>query len=336
MVSAVISDDTMICSQFVQLVIMLLAINTQAQARSYLVPNKYRYSTNNQDTQFDHETLMPSQTVNNYRINRDLTKMGNELNLDAEDKSLLEKFYQETRHQDPFTDDSFSSQTLWDESKDQDLTNVLLDVNQVAHADDWTIDSTLIEQAQKLTRLNYELGQDSPDRPNISASYSPTIKLLTQYNPIENSFRGSNNDVGQHRLKQQDRIVGATLFGRDEHSKPSLGSKSPVDAIKMHNELLEKPPKDGKVRVRMYFHKAIHDDIKLYGTGPWKYWGHGWGIEFGYDPRSNVNNDFYQKGYTIERAFGRDFCRDQKKCRPPDPDFLKTQQHNSIIHNQVL
>lgn len=168
-------------------------------------------------------------------------------------------------------------------------------------------------------------------QPHQEASYSPTMRLLTSYNPLEDNSPSESTitrsashltTAPSGRPLNKAGVVGATIYGDLNQHKLSLSSKSPLDAIKMHDEMLTEPPHDGKVRVRMYFHRATHDDAKLYGTGPWKYWGHGWGVEYGYDPRSANKSDYYQKGYTIERAFGRDFCKDKLNCRKPDPEFF--------------
>jgi len=180
--------------------------------------------------------------------------------------------------------------------------------------DGWTIEQDNIEES-----IGIKLVTSTPN----DASYAPGIRLLTSYNPIvKPGTVGPDPSRGESLTDNQ--IVGATI-SRDQ-TNPPVRSVSAYDAIKMHDQLLEKPPRDGKVRVRMYYHRAMHDDARLYGNGPWKYWGHGWGLEFGFDPRSNSRDNFYQKGYTIERAFGRDFCRHGQPCREPDPDFFKDPQ----------
>lgn len=319
------------------------------------VPNKFRYSQHEQDVQSAEQVPIIYQASQSISANRysisgpPESRDQDEYLLDDEDRSLLSKFYRETRLQDPFQDDSFNSQSLWDDSRDQELKDALSDLDHQARPQelsrrplppsqksdqrpeavpaqqpkassgpsDWTFDSQLVEQAQKLSNGG-DIERSGSKRD--LARYSPDVKLLTLYNPI------GNLDAGDGDGTERDKVVGATLFGQSESAKPSVSSRLPAEAIKLHDELLQEPPRDGKVRVRMYFHRAIHDKPHLYGTGPWKYWGHGWGVEFGYNPKLDAPKDFYQKGYTIERAFGRDFCRHPKNCRPPDPKFLQTQQ----------
>lgn len=265
--------------------------------------------------------------------------------LDHEDKSLLEKFYKETKENDPFnsvwTDEEEMRSNnqlnalLDNNDDDDDIINVSKDLKNVDnfdpakelkkvelnHNNDWTIDPDYNND------FNFDHLQDNPENVHF-AKYSPTLKLLTSYNPIEVSLSDNHS-----------KIVGATLFGNDQNSSPNVSSKSANDAVRMHDDLLRDPPKDGNVRVRMYYHRAIHDDAKLYGNGPWKYWGHGWGLEFGFNPKNMVKDkdNFYQKGYTIERAFGRDFCKDKKNCRQSDPKFfedpLNIGKYTSERHN---
>uniref|UniRef100_T1KN15 Uncharacterized protein n=2 Tax=Tetranychus urticae TaxID=32264 RepID=T1KN15_TETUR len=70
----------------------------------------------------------------------------------------------------------------------------------------------------------------------------------------------------------------------------------------------------GPVRVKMYDHRAEHDPKHLYGTGPWNYYGYGYGIEYAYKPDGTFNRE---KGYGYLKAFGRDFCKykDTRRCR---------------------
>ncbi|CAG2169978.1 unnamed protein product, partial [Oppiella nova] len=73
--------------------------------------------------------------------------------------------------------------------------------------------------------------------------------------------------------------------------------------------------------VKIYDHRAYHDPIHYYGRGPWKYFGHGYGIDYGYDTDGSSS---HEKGYGFIKAFGREFCKDGTKCRPPDPHFWKS------------
>lgn len=295
------------------------------------VPNTMRYASSSDkipnytspEQVFDlaETSSLPSQVepyIGKYRISRSDAEAAHEGRfLDLEDRNLLDKFYRETKATDPFLDDSLSTDSLWDSAWPQNSsgTSALLDLHvdeptgDNNHDAGWTIDS-------KLKLID---DKQVPKHQGLAADYSPTHKLLTSYDPVDESIvaaAGAQNNG--------NRIVGATLYGRgDDVSKPSVSSKSARDAIQLHDELLQKPPKDGTVRVRMYYHRAIHDDVNLYGNGPWKYWGHGWGVEFGYDPKKDSRNKSYQKGYTIERAFGRDFCRDKLHCRKSDPNFFK-------------
>jgi len=295
-----------------------------------------------------------------------------ENHLDEEDRNLLDRFYKETRAQDPFESESFSSQSLWDEMRDKGLLDLIeaLDdsgpheekghhnehfeskeqpmsvirqgtmekmVGDGTKVDekrtkDWILDGELKKQSDYLA-----LKAEQDESSDHIARYSPTIRLLTSYNPlhVDNMMNEEESQLKQQTDVGEDRIVGATLLSSDRLAPPKVVSKSPLDAIKMHNEMFEPPPKDGKVRVRMYFHRAMHDDVRLYGNGPWKYWGHGWGVEYGYDPMVGAGsgrNDFYQKGYTIERAYGRDFCKDGVNCRPSDPDFFH-ELNQLVKHN---
>lgn len=259
--------------------------------------------------------------------------------LDDEDKRLLDQFYRETKDSDPFLSDDLSTESLWieDERKRENQArlrkinkenyqpekNLVDQTKEGLNYDGWTFDESIIDGLNGKP-YEYNLGPSIED--SSRAEYSPTFDLLTTYQPIQSISREpgltDQEDKLTDLLKSNNRIVGATLFGRDQNLKPSVSSKSAVEAIKLHNDMLRRPPNDGKVRVRMYYHRAIHDDAKLYGTGPWKYWGHGWGLEYGYDPRQK-NKDFYQRGYTMERAYGRDFCKDNKNCRKSDPKFFQ-------------
>lgn len=264
--------------------------------------------------------------------------------LDSEDKRLLDKFYRETRNENPFQGALRANiEGLWNDHDYGRSLDALVDlsaqrdnemdsqtkfekkaIKQIGH-NDWTIDPQLLAMnhlAMPVSFFNSTLPSILTISSNKIASYSPVHRLLTSYDPIEEHVRAAMN-TNQERGNRENRVVGVTLYGKDQPMKPVLNSKSSEQAIKLHNELLEKPPRDGIARVRMYFHRAIHDDVKLYGTGPWKYWGHGWGVEFGFDPRNTKHPNLYQKGYTIERAYGRDFCKDKKNCRPPDPHFFE-------------
>lgn len=275
----------------------------------------------------------PLKSEESYRINENLynkNKYHQGRLLDEEDRSLLEEFYRETKDRDPFDKESISSiENLWDDRETNSM-NSLIDIEQVKSPtfkhrtnvksevfnDGWTIDSDYLAPLNGLRETNDNNKEITSTSSNNLANYSPTLRLLTTYNPLEKAKILSDSSSGE--------IVGATLYGQDKTTMPKVYSKSATNAIKLHDDLMREPPKDGKVRVRMYYHRAIHDDARLYGNGPWKYWGHGWGVEFGYDPKkADNNNDFYQKGYTIERAFGRDFCKDKLNCRQPDPDFFK-------------
>ena len=77
----------------------------------------------------------------------------------------------------------------------------------------------------------------------------------------------------------------------------------------------------GRVRVKIYDHRAEHDPNNLYGTGPWKYKGYGYGIEYQYEPDGSYGRE---KGYGFMKAFGVDFCRYRKKsaCRSSDGSFF--------------
>lgn len=450
----------------------------------------------NRDKQNDNYKLRKREDQANEGAQKD------ERQLDSEDIELLDKFYQDTRDNDPFLDKGVSFEDLWRDLRLEELTRIqaLLDVqpvvndynyphhhhpqqqqqshndhipqdmkyehptnhknhnynndhqnepikegineynnnnmmhhhqnpissnknnddnknnNQSPKSNDWSIDSS-IESAlgDELSRLEKELEDqllhhqnqhqqqeqqheqeheqneeankeseppfeptDDQIKSNVNgnerfsssqASYSPTIKLLTNYDPLSglassHETNNNNNDNDKSPIKDnsndqninkptiisststrttinqepninqnkqiltngQQRIVGATLFAQGKLNeallKPKVSSKLALDAIKLHDAMFlnEPPKKDGLVRVRMYYHRAIHDDKRLYGNGPWKYWAHGWGLEFGYDPRKQQASEAggggggaeapnsYQRGYTIERAYGRDFC----------------------------
>ena len=389
---------TLFCVEFL---ILTLALQSQASMQAFSrfkIDNRARYSKNRQLAPEEQEQLSldsyqepriigssskhsespPRFNYNQGQLNQKSDSLlekdetvSHSNQLDSEDKSLLDKFYQETRGQDPFQSESLSSQQLWDGMHDGTLFNLMealrdytpaldsikADVNhdnkhqseaeevtsvspekpvdkyeQKELVNEWSLDNELAKQAEELARIGDE--KILPHAESWAANYSPGMRLLTSYNPMHDErmslapggnrdLIGENNDNGgDNMMLTGSRIVGATLAGNAMDVQPKVSSKSPLEAIKMHNELFEKPPRDGKVRVRMYFHRAIHDDVRLYGTGPWKYWGHGWGVEYGFDPAKKGANDFYQKGYTIERAYGRDFCRDKANCRPPGAEFI--------------
>ncbi|KAI1299281.1 hypothetical protein HDE_03940 [Halotydeus destructor] len=76
----------------------------------------------------------------------------------------------------------------------------------------------------------------------------------------------------------------------------------------------------GRVKVKVYDHRAQHDPAEQYGSGPWHYLGYGYGIQYEYDPNFAYQR---QKGYGFLQAYGRDHCADGKPCRPSDPDFFR-------------
>lgn len=306
---------------------------------SGIVTNKMRYATSEksiENKQLSEQAMeyaasnirsleKPMQSGESYRINRDIHKNDNFHEgtlLNEEDRNLLEEFYRETKDRDPFDGEALSTEDLWNEHDSNSINSLIDSESQKLSSNPetvvkselnngWTIDADYFVPLDGAMKENSEITSTS----NHLANYSPTLKLLTTYNPLREEKILENSSRG--------RIVGATLYGQDETTMPKVNSKSATNAIKLHDELMKQPPRDGKVRVRMYYHRAIHDDARLYGNGPWKYWGHGWGVEFGYDPKKTDKNDFYQKGYTIERAFGRDFCKDKINCRQSDPDFFR-------------
>lgn len=223
--------------------------------------------------------------------------------LDEEDRRLIAKFYEDSERGDHQLSHQNSEALLDSDSvQDPSLSKEQPVLSDLDKQDGWTIDPQLI--------LNNVYPQTTS---NSNSNFSPTMKLLTTYNPIR-ELEGAGNQ-----------LAGATVTSKgDGNLRASLRSKSAADAVKMHDDMLRDPPRDGKVRVRMYYHRAIHDDARLYGTGPWKYWGHGYGVEFGYDPKDRGKKNAYQRGYTIERAFGRDFCKNKEKCRKADPNFFKS------------
>lgn len=300
------------------------------RGESHPMDNKVRYRVPKDDlsNKINFDELQGSVTglpashlpyTGKYRAGRGAKRMFRLSSLDNEDRQLLDNFYHETKAKDPFLDESLLSENLWDETVNPKRLGPLYDTENSPEfsslGDGWTIDQslvTLVEGNQGVVKAS------TPPTKILSLSeYSPTIRLLTSYEP------GKGDLPHDEITGSGGKIIGATLYSNQKGVKPKVSSKSPGDAITLHNEMLEKPPNDGKVRVRMYYHRAIHDDVRLYGNGPWKYWGHGWGVEFGYDPRTNNKDDFYQKGYTIERAFGRDFCKDSRNCRQADPNFFK-------------
>lgn len=310
----------------------------------HIMSNKFRYPKKDLDAKYSQQVpyIYPNsnQDSNLYRINRHIKKVDNIVSLDEEDKRLLNEFY-EKQHHEPLIDYAYTSQSLWDDDYDKQSDSTLLTASgqqkssrlvtskygleqqkvtspkQVEKMSDWTFDEQFIEQAEKLISPTENIFLKQPTK---SANYAPSLRLLTIYNPLKNN-----------KINEQRQIVEPK-----DQLESNLKLEPSRDAIGLHDELLDEPPRDGKVRVRMYFHRAIHDDINLYGNGPWKYWGHGWGVEFSYDPKKDTSKDFHQRGYTIEKAFGRDFCKDQKNCRPPDPNFFQTQvsapKTNQIIN----
>lgn len=52
------------------------------------------------------------------------------------------------------------------------------------------------------------------------------------------------------------------------------------------------------------------------------FFSHGWGYEYGFDPE-DYDRRRYQRGYTIEKAYGRDFCQNRTNCRREDPKFFE-------------
>ncbi|KAG9510486.1 hypothetical protein GZH46_00971, partial [Fragariocoptes setiger] len=141
------------------------------------------------------------------------------------------------------------------------------------------------------------------------AAYAPPIRLLTEFDPFKAPEQYEQQQQQVHVNSSDDEFIrGATGYVSKKDGKQSgepVASSSALTALKMHNDMLRKPPNDGMIRVRMYYHQAIHDDPRRYGHGPWKYWGHGWGVEYGIDPHKRKE---YERGYTIEKGFGRDFC----------------------------
>ena len=81
-------------------------------------------------------------------------------------------------------------------------------------------------------------------------------------------------------------------------------------------------PIKSQVKVKMYDHRAEHDSKSLYGTGPWRYLGYGYGIEYQYQPNGQYQRE---KGYGFLKTFGRDFCKynNYKLCRLSNPKFFQ-------------
>ncbi|XP_074603456.1 uncharacterized protein LOC141856992 [Brevipalpus obovatus] len=80
----------------------------------------------------------------------------------------------------------------------------------------------------------------------------------------------------------------------------------------------------GHVRVKIYDHRAEHDDNKLWGTGPYKYKGYGYGLEYQYNEDGTYQRE---RGYGFLKMFGRDFCNDHNNCRPSDSKFFDQVKH---------
>lgn len=253
---------------------------------------------------------LPSRTVLNskqlYELAEVVVDMLDDLEststLSDEDHELIENFYKSAKSQElTGKQQQFHSSTDFPPSLIQPNHAISVGSNEITGKDGWSIDPQLNEGPSK---------------------YSPTLRLLTTFNPI-------GDGLSEHQTDNQIANPTASMYsGSTVVSGPdsNIKSKSAAKALQMHDELLKDPPRDGKVRVRMYHHRALHDDVRLYGTGPWKYWGHGWGVEYGYDPRDSDKKNSYQRGYAIERAFGRDFCKSKQNCRQPDPDFFKNPQ----------
>lgn len=322
--------------------ILLELIVHLVESRAIIKTNQMRYATDEAGSSslpLAHmlELASPSSKQAIFRpYNRDQKRENEKFHegkfLDDEDKRLLDEFYRETKKSDPFLSDGLSIESLWDEEEKRTRAGAKIGAidgssttamsnnfgGEKSNSNEWSYDESIIDGLNGKP-YEYNLGPTASDTMH-RANYSPAVELLTTFSPNQTNLGADSQQADL--LKTSNQIVGATLFGRDQHLRPSVSSKSASEAIKLHNDLLLKPPNDGKVRVRMYYHRAIHDDAKLYGSGPWKYWGHGWGLEYGYDPRQN-GRDFYQRGYTIERAFGRDFCKDNKNCRKSDPNFFR-------------
>lgn len=354
--------------------IMIMQQLNVSLALAFPVTNKMRYSTNAAPMEsYSLEQMLElsaskstslSPVKNNYRINRDSNKAERHFAdhhlLDEEDKSLLAKFYRETKERDPFLSingGSLSTEALWNESlldEDANRLNALIDFEPskkpaqpqapLDPAAGWAFD---FDEAQLNLKPSDNQSEDQLNQhmPTSSAllqaNYSPTLRLLTSYDPVDEaailSPTGDKTAEIQSAAPLRDnRIVGATLYTTAKDRPPGVSSKSALEAIKLHDDLLKEPPRDGKTRVRMYYHRAIHDDKRLYGNGPWKYWGHGWGLEFGFDPKSEGSDNYYQKGYTIERAFGRDFCRDKSNCRKADPEFFDDPKNVGSYSRQIM
>lgn len=102
------------------------------------------------------------------------------------------------------------------------------------------------------------------------AKYSPDIFLLTSYDPLANLS-------GNSSMNYNNKTTGSTVELNLSNAKNVTFHKvlkSGSEAVKLHDDMMLESPNDGMVRVRMYFHQAIHDDPKQYGTGPWNYWGY--------------------------------------------------------------
>lgn len=70
----------------------------------------------------------------------------------------------------------------------------------------------------------------------------------------------------------------------------------------------------GRVKVRIFDHRAEHDPMSNYGTGPFRFRGYGWGINYEFEPDGRFQQE---KGYGFVKIFARDFCKfkDRSKCR---------------------
>lgn len=86
----------------------------------------------------------------------------------------------------------------------------------------------------------------------------------------------------------------------------------------MVNSVTGKPP--GMVDVKIYDHRAYHDPKEEYGRGPWHYVGHGFGVNYQFQPDMSYQRE---RGYSYLHGYGRDMCADHpSRCRSSDPHFF--------------
>lgn len=160
---------------------------------------------------------------------------------------------------------------------------------------------------------------------NQRARYAPNVELLL-------ASRNQPPLVGQAHRWPSAAISGSsretTHLQHSQQLQINETTAAALDALRVHDEMMREAPRDGKTRVRMYFHQASSSDTSANNSDDdtkkraklndsngsankaankerlLQFSSSGWGLEFGFDPREPSGKHF-ARGYIIERGLNR-------------------------------